>query len=679
MSIIIGVDIGGTFTDLVMHDEASGKTNVAKVPSTPENFSIGLIKGLEALTVNIPEIGLIVHGTTVATNAVLERKGARCGLIMTKGFRDIIELRRRDRPQTYGLKGQFKPLISRDCRVEVDERTDFRGRVELEPSESDITEAARKLLEKDVEVAVISFINSYANPANEQKAKKVLEKLWPNPFIVAGSEVLAEVREFERTSTAVLNGYVQPLINRYIGTLLEKLRQMGYTNEVVLIQSNGGVMSEEVARRFSVNTIISGPAAGVIAARKINHPDRAENIITCDIGGTSLDIALIVDGRPTTAYEANLGYGLPIKVPMLDIRTVGAGGGSIAWIDRAGILQIGPKSAGADPGPACYGQGGQEPTVTDANLILGRISPSHAIGRDPGWSFDRDRAGKVITDIVAGPLGLSLIEAAWAILQVTNQKISGNIRSITVERGLDPRDFTLVAFGGGGPLHAGAILRELEVARVLIPPWPGATSAVGCVIADVRHDFVRTINRPLDTIDMSELYKTLEHQVSEGEGLIRQERIGVESVEAHFYADMSYDGQIHEVRTPLPRQACDHDEIKRVFEETYRALYGETIDTLSIRIMTLRTAVVGVRPKITLDTKANDRSGSMEAALKEKRPVYFEGEFEECRIFDRALLPRDITFSGPAIIEQSDATTVVEPGMKCSVDTQGNLIIEEAK
>ncbi len=392
MSIVIGVDIGGTFTDLVFHDEDNGKTHVSKVPSTPKDFSIGLLRGLETLSVNIKEIGLIIHGTTVATNAVLERKGARCGLIMTKGFRDIIELRRRDRPQTYGLKGQFKPLVSRDCRLEVEERTDFQGQIFLEPSESDLTEVAKKLLKKNIEVAVVSFINSYANPANEQRAKKVLEKVWPNPFIVTGSEILQEVREFERTSTAVLNGYVQPLINTYLGTLTETLRQKGYGNKVLLIQSNGGVMSEEVARRFSINTIISGPAAGVMAARQMNPTSEAENIITCDIGGTSLDISLIVDGQPTTAFEANLGYGFPIKVPMLDIRTVGAGGGSIAWIDRAGILQIGPQSAGADPGPACYGQGGQEPTVTDANLVLGRINPTDAIGRELGWIFDRHRS-----------------------------------------------------------------------------------------------------------------------------------------------------------------------------------------------------------------------------------------------------------------------------------------------
>jgi N-methylhydantoinase A len=592
---------------------------------------------------------------------------------MTKGFRDIIELRRRDRPQTYGLKGQFKPLVSRDCRLEVEERTNYRGAVEVEPSELELIEAAKKLLDRDVEVVVISFINSYANPANEQKAHQVLEKIWPNPFIVAGSEILQEVREFERTSTAVLNGYV------HLGMLFEKLRQMGYTNEIVLIQSNGGVMSKEVANRLSVNTIISGPAAGVVAARKIRRIDDAENIITCDIGGTSLDIALIVDGQPTTAYETNLGYGLPIKIPMLDIRTVGAGGGSIAWIDRAGILQIGPRSAGAVPGPACYGQGGREPTVTDANLVLGRIGPSDAIGRDPGWRFDRARAEKAIADTVAEPLGLSLIEAAWAIVQVANHKIASSIRSLTIERGLDPRDFTLVAYGGGGPLHTCAIVRELEIAQALIPYWPGVTSAVGCVTADVRHDFIKTINQSLDSLDIDELYRVFEQHVTEGENLIQLERIAVQSIEAHFYADMSYRGQIHEVRTPLPRKAHGRDELRRAFEETYTTLYGQAISALPIQIMTLRTTVIGIRSTITVQMSTRDKGDSLETSLKGNRDVYFENGFQECRVYDRRLLPRNSGIEGPAIIEQPDATTVIEPDMKFDVDSTGNLIIQEAR
>jgi N-methylhydantoinase A len=317
--------------------------------------------------------------------------------------------------------------------------------------------------------------------------------------------------------------------------------------------------------------------------------------------------------------------------------------------------------------------------VTDANLVLGRISPTDAIGQDAGWQFDRAAAERAMTDTIAGPLGLSLIEAAWAVLQVANHKIAGSIRSLTVERGLDPRDFSLVAYGGGGPLHAGAVLRELEIARALIPPWPGATSAVGCVTADVRHDFVRTINQSLDELDMDTLYGILDQHVREGENLIRKERIDVQSVEAHFYADMSYQGQIHEVRTKLPQRAQSRDEIKKAFEDTYRALYGQVISTLPVRSMTLRTTVTGIRSKMDVRMSSRNAAPSLEAALKEERDVYFGGGFLTCRVFDRLRLPRDISFAGPAVIEQPDATTIIEPGMTCGVDASGNLIIKEKR
>ena len=347
MSVFVGVDVGGTFTDLVMQREDTGSLKVAKVPSTPSDLVIGLINGLRSLEVDFSDIGLIIHGTTVATNAVLERKGASCGLIMTEGFRDVIELRRRDRPNTYGLKGQFKPLIPRHCRLEVTERTDYNGIQIQKPDEQALRLAAQALREKGVEVVIVSFINAFANPANEIYAREILEEVWPNSYVVSAAEVLPEIREFERTSTAVLNGYVQPLISRYLGNLIETLRRDGYSGDVLLVQSNGGVMASSVSQRYSVNTILSGPAAGVNAALRLGQSIDEQNLITCDIGGTSLDLSVVIDGQPATARETNLEYGLPIRVPMLDIRAVGAGGGSIAWIDRAGVLSIGPESAGA--------------------------------------------------------------------------------------------------------------------------------------------------------------------------------------------------------------------------------------------------------------------------------------------------------------------------------------------
>lgn len=679
MAIVVGIDIGGTFTDLVLHDSATGRIHVAKVPSTPADQSIGLVAGLEALGVPIAEIGLIVHGTTVATNAVLERKGARCGLLMTKGFRDVLELRRRDRPETYGLRGQFTPLVPREYRLEIDERVDAQGNVLVEPSDEEVRRAAETLRAKGVEVVITSFLNAYANPANERKARRVLESLWPTPYVVSATEVLPEIREFERTSTAVLNGYVQPLIDRYLRNLMNTLRGRGYRNDVLIVQSNGGVISQELARRFSVNTILSGPAAGVNVAGRIGRLAGEPRLITCDVGGTSLDIALVVDGRPAMAREVSLEYGLPIRVPMLDIRSVGAGGGSIAWIDRAGMLQIGPQSAGAEPGPACYGQGGTQPTVTDANLLLGRINADAPIGRKAGFRFDKAAAERAIATAIGTPLELDPIQAAWAILQVANHKIAAAIRMLTVEQGHDPRDFALLAYGGGGPLHACALLRELEIPRAVIPPWPGLTSALGCVVADVQHDFVQNVNRRLDDLDPVAFYRLLQEHVERGRTLIGQERIPVLRVEHHFFADMTYDGQIHEVRTPLPNRPCGRDELQRAFEIAYAAQYGDTVGKRAVRVVTARVVVVGVRPPITLDAPLNGDATDLAGARRGIRPVYFEDGFQATPVYDRWRLPRGTVLAGPAVIEQSDTTTVLSPGARARLDEHGNLIVEEER
>ncbi len=680
MSRIVGVDIGGTFTDLVLYDEASGRITVAKVPSTPSDQSAGLLSGIAALGIPVRDIGLIVHGTTVATNAVLERKGARCGLLMTEGFRDVLELRRRDRPDTYGLRGQFTPLVPREFRLEIKERVDAKGQVLEEPSDEEVRRAAETLLAKGAEVVIVSFLNAYANGANERKVRRVLERIWPNPYVVSAADVLPEIREFERTSTAVLNGYVQPMIDRYLSSLMGALKSQGYGEDVLLIQSNGGVMSQAVARRYSVNTIMSGPAAGVHAAAQIGKAAGETRIVTCDVGGTSLDIAVVADGRPAMAREASLEYGLPIRVPMLDIRSVGAGGGSVAWIDRAGMLQIGPKSAGADPGPACYGQGGGQPTVTDANVVLGRINAERPIGR--GQRLRKDLAERAIGEQVGLPLGLSTVEAAWAILQVANNKIAASIRMLTVEQGYDPRDFALIAYGGGGPLHACALLRELEIVRAVIPPWPGLTSALGCVTANVQHDFVQNVNRLLDDLDPVEFYRLLHQYVDQGRKLIESERIQVLRVEPRFFADMAYDGQIHEVRTPLPDRPCGQAELQQAFEAAYTAQYGDTVVSGSggrrpVRLVTARVSVVGIRPAISLAAPVPPPGATLARAKTGTRPAYFEGGFVEAAVYDRTLLPRDAEFSGPAIVEQADTTTVLMPDTVARVDALGNLIVSD--
>lgn len=679
MRIEVGVDIGGTFTDIVFHDASTGEIRVAKVPSTPADLSDGLISGLEAVQAEPVEIDLLVHGTTVSTNAVLERSGARCGLIMTTGFRDVIELRRRDRPQTYGLKGHFKPLVSRECRVEVEERTDYAGNVLVKPTEAEIKRVTEELLSKGVEAVIISFLNSYANPSNEEFAKSTVEKYWPNPYVVASSEVLPEIREFERTSTAVLSGYVMPLVDRYLETLTGKLRDLGYERDLLVVQSNGGLMSQQVARRYAVNTILSGPAAGVIAAQQVGAAVGSENLITCDVGGTSLDIALAVGGRPATAQDVDLDYGLPIRTTMLDVRSVGAGGGSIAWIDRAGFLQIGPRSAGADPGPVCYRQGGVDPTVTDANVVLGRIGMSNPIGREAGWQFDKTGAERAIEKRIANPLGIAMVEAAWAILQVANDRIAAAIRLLTVERGHDPRDFALVAYGGAGPLHACAVVRELEVSKALIPVWPGITSALGCLTADVRHDFSQSLNARLDDVDSDQIYDLLEKHSERGRRLIDEEAVDVSAVDVIYQADMSYEGQVHQVRVNLPANRCGNERLIRAFEDSYSAQYGNVVKDRPVRLVTLRAAVIGRRRSTAGARGLEPAVDVSRPAIVGHRQAYFDDRFEECPIYERERLKPGLVIAGPAIIAQSDATTVIEPGMVASVHATGVLIVEAAK
>jgi N-methylhydantoinase A len=520
-------------------------------------------------------------------------------------------------------------------------------------------------------------LHAYANPTNELHTRQVLERIWPNPYIVLGSEVLPEFREFERTSTAVVSAYVQPLIDRYLRSLVEQLRAKGYRRDILLIQSNGGVMSLEVSRRFSVNTVLSGPAAGVIAARAMAATAGFANVITCDMGGTSLDISLVAAGQPVATSEIALGYGIPIRVPMLDITTVGAGGGSIAWIDRGGYLQIGPQSAGADPGPACYGRGGHEPTVTDANLLLGRINAHAPFGSNRNWYLESARAEQAITDRVGTPLGLSPLEAARAIVEVANAKIAGSIRKISVERGYDPRDFVLVAFGGGGPLHASALLRELGLSRVIIPYYPGLTSALGCIMADARHDFLQTINRRVDDLEITDLHRLFQQHVAEGENLLKEEGIAITQVTALFQADMVYDGQIHEVRTPLPSATLSRAELVHAFETSYQAQYGDTLGNRPMKVNTLRTTVIGVRPSVPLKPAVAPATTSLAAAQQGMRPVYRRDGFVACPIYWRERLPLGMTFSGPAVIEQADTTTFVEPGILVHVDTHGNLILQE--
>src|SRR6267142_5189217 len=596
---LVGVDVGGTFTDLVLVDEATGEVRVAKVPTTVANQAGGVQGALAGAAAGAAEVAVIVHGTTTATNALLERKGARTGLITTRGFRDVLELGRRTRPTPYGLKGTFEALIPRELRVEVTERIDAEGQVVTPLDEDEVRRAAAWLRQQGVEALVIHFIHSYVNDAHERRAREVAGTDWPNPYVTVGAELLPEYREFERGTTAAINGYVQPVIDRYLRTLAGELRREGCGHELLVMQGNGGTMSVDVAARHAVNTLMSGPAAGVKAAAYTALAAGYRNVISCDMGGTSFDVGVIRDGVPAVSADKEMGYGLPVRVPMIDIHTIGAGGGSIARVNSAGILQVGPESAGADPGSICYGRGGEEPTITDANLLLGRLNPAGLLGVDQTARLDRIR--EIFDKKIGAHLGLDPDQVASAIVRVANDKMAGAIRLVSLQRGHDPRDFVLFAFGGAGPLHAVALARELAIPRVLVPARPGITSALGCLVADVRHDFVKTINQGVLRMDVSEARAILTAQIAEGRRLLATESVETETVTVQHQADMQFVGQTHVLTVPIARTDFSREELADTFERAYRDRFGVELREMRALVMSLRTAVIAHRRPIALD------------------------------------------------------------------------------
>ena len=677
---VVGVDIGGTFTDVFYVDEASGACGVAKVPSVRSDIALGFLDGIAAAVADAADIASVVHGTTVGTNTLLERKGAKTGLIVTKGFRDVLEMRRRDRPKTWGLWGSFQHVVSRDLSIEVDERTLADGTIMTLLDPSEVTAAAERLIALGCEAVGIVFINSYANNTNELAALEAVRAAWPNEYINASSLILPEIREFERASTTALNVCLQPILAPYLGRLRDKLAEAGSDADLLIVQSNGGVMSAETAGRLPVRTALSGPAAGVIAGAYIAEAAGFPNIITCDMGGTSFDVALVSEGKSALALQTSIDFGLVIRNPMIEITTIGAGGGSIAWVDRGGFLQIGPESAGSDPGPVCYGLGNDRPTVTDANLVLGRINADRPIGGKIE-RLDVDAAKAAIVTHVGAPLELDAMAAAEAIIRVANSKMAGAIRLVSVERGHDPKRFAAMPFGGAGALHAGAMIRDVGLGSAIVPRYPGVTSALGCVIADMRHDFVHTINRPLDRLDVGPLDDEMVATAARGFELLDQSGVQFEGREVIYELDMSYIGQTHTVAVALPVELADgttsvtEDIIRTAFESSYRATYNRLLDGIATRILSLRTAVVGRRPKFDL-AALSPTGGSVADALLGEREVWIDNGWQTTRIHDRLALPVGARIAGPAILEQSDTTIFVDPGLGAEVDRFGNLVVK---
>ena len=678
--LVIGVDVGGTFTDLFFLDEAGGTIEVAKVPTTRGDQSRGFVEGIRVGAPDFAEIGTVVHGTTVGTNALLERRGAKTGIITTEGFRDVLEMRRRDRPQTWGLWGRFAPVVPRDRRLEVAERTLADGTIETPVAPDQVEAAAKALLDQGCEAVTLFFINGYANAGNERRALEALEKVWPNPHVSAAAEILPEIREFERLSTATLNAYLQPVVADYLARLEGALAEGGFGGQVLIVQSNGGVMSLETARRLPVRTALSGPAAGVIAGAEIATAAGFPNVITCDMGGTSFDVSLVAEGESALAAQTAIDFGLVVRTPMIEITTIGAGGGSIAWVDRGGLLQIGPESAGSDPGPACYGLGNTRPAVTDANLVLGRINAARPIGGKLD-RLDLEAAIRAIEAEVGKPLGLDPLAAAEAIIRVANARMAGAIRLVSVERGHDPKRFVAMPFGGGGALHTGALIKEVGLAKALVPRYPGVTSALGCVIADMRHDFVHTLNRLLDELDIAALDGEMLRTAQRGEALLEAAGVRFERVDHLFELDMLYLGQTHTVSAPLaltPKgktTGVTRDAIRAAFETAYRAAYGRLLEGLPMRVMNLRIAVIGRRPKFDLEILAPRGEKSPDDCLLGERRVWVEGGWRDAKVYERLDLPVGALVPGPALLEQPDTTIFIDPDLDGRVDRFGNIVI----
>jgi N-methylhydantoinase A len=674
--VIVGVDVGGTFTDLFMLDSAGFRT--AKVPSHRGDESQGFLNGLTALG-GAAVMDSIVHGTTVGTNTLLERRGPKIGVITTRGFRDTLEMRRRDRRRTWGLWGDFVPIADRDMRLEVNERTLADGTIRTAIDPAEVRAAAKLLLDKGALAIAIVFINAYANADNERRALAELRAVWPNPFVTASHEVLSEIREFERSSTAALNAYLQPVVASYLGKLDQALSAQKFPGQLHIVQSNGGIMSTATARKLPVRTALSGPAAGVVAGAALAKAAGFDNVITCDLGGTSFDVSVIAGGKVAVAAQTTVDFGLVIRTPMIEITTIGAGGGSIASVDRGGLLHVGPESAGSVPGPACYGAGNTRPTLTDAQVVLGRINAARPLGGELK-SLDVEAARRAIADHVGEPLKLSADDAAAAIVRVAEARMAGAIRLVSIERGHDPVRFIAMPFGGGGALHAGALIREIGLQSALVPRFPGITSALGCVLADLRHDMVQTLNVMLDGLDAGALERRMRTMGNEAAAVITAAGIAVEETSVSYELDMHYLGQTHTLAVPLPAATgVSEGMIRQAFEKAYLASFSRLLPGLAMRIVSLRVTAIGRRPSFDFSAFRPGASASLEKARLGTRRVWFDGGWRDAAIWARLDLPAGATIAGPAILEQPDATTVIEPGLAGRIDALGNLIVERAR
>ncbi|MPZ68002.1 MAG: hydantoinase/oxoprolinase family protein [Actinobacteria bacterium] len=668
----IGVDTGGTFTDVVAIDH-EGRRKAGKVPSTPPHFEEGIIEGISKLGLAPDEVSVIFHGSTVTTNAALTKSGALTALITTKGFRDVLEIRRAHREDLYDiLWDPPAPLVPRFNRLEADERTNYAGEVLKGVDDAEIRELAQVLKKRGVEAVAICFLHSYANPSNELRAKQIIQEELPSVFVSASAEILPQPPEFERTSTVVANAYLGPVLANYVRKLDKGLKNVGFSCDVLLMHSAGGVMTLESSALLPVRTAGSGPAAGVMGAAAIGTAAGRSNLISMDMGGTSCDVSVIVEGTPHLSRQHQLEWGLPIMFPSIDFAAIGAGGGSIAWIDAAGYPKSGPESAGARPGPACYGEGGIEPTTTDANLYLGRLSEENFLGGD--LSVDRSLSEAAIRGRLADPLGLSLEEAAAGVVRIANANMASAVRLVTIQKGFDPREFSLVAFGGAGPLHAVEVAKELGIPEVIIPPQPGLTSALGLLFVDLMHDLCQSLVLNADESRFSEAEKIFAGFEDELSKRLQNEGADPSDIQLTRLVDMRYAGQLHTITVPIGPAPFDASVVPvatKSFHKAHEREYRYSRAEWPVEISVLRVEARAATPKPLL--KLNVSASPQE---KVEREVYFEDEgWVSTSIIKREGLGVGDVVVGPAIVEEFDSTTLIPSGFVAEVDLMSNLLI----
>ena len=675
MSWIVGCDTGGTFTDVVALSD-TGEFRIAKVPSTPPHFDRGVLDGVRALDIEAAEISRLFHGTTVTTNAVITKRGAASALITTKGFRDILEIRRANRQELYDiLWDPPAPLIPRRHRLEVSERVDYAGNVVVELDDASVRDAARKIRARGLVSVAVCLINAHMNPAHEERIRDVLLEELPDVNVSLSTEILPEPPEFERTATTVANAYTAPVLSSYMERLGRSLGEHGYAEDIVLVMHNGGgTMTTDYARGHAVKTLNSGPAAGVMAGAAIAAASGRRDAVCIDMGGTTCEFAVVHDGSPQLTTSFDLEWGMPIRFPSIDVISIGAGGGSIGWLDPAGKPRNGPHSAGADPGPACYANGGEEPTNTDAHLVLGRVSNDQFL--DGRMKLDADLARDAVQRRLAEPLGLSVEDAAEGLLRIANSNMVAAIRLITVERGFDPREFSLIAFGGAGPLHAIDIARELEMPEVIVPAYPGVTSAIGLLFVDPLDDFSWAYVRRQDEIDFAELRTVLGDIAARvSDNLVRQ-GLRREDLAIEHGLDLRYIGQLHSITVPLDDVSqAGFDRAVGAFHEEHMRQYRYSHPENPVEISTLRVAARGDRPKPEVSA-IRYRSPANGGRPRRDRPVHFpQTGWVTTPVLDRAALSLGIEIAGPCVIEGIDTTITVPPDTRASVSENGDLVI----